>query len=145
MEDAQTNAADSIDEQAAKFGMTADELKERIRLVNNTANTFGQLLLNITDGDWNVALSIAGTFFASTLAQNAFNSKRDYKEVLDFVVPGIGDTAKIIYNALIEEEADANPEQDLQRFKDAAQDYVMTGKPLPDDYPQDDTGAKNVE
>jgi hypothetical protein len=48
---------------------TADA--ERVELVNKLTNNMGQMLLTICDGDWDLALSVSVSLFASTVAQAA--------------------------------------------------------------------------
>lgn len=91
--------------EADKLGVTLEEMKERITLVNNASNTFGQLAMQLTSGNWDVTLSIAGTFLASTIAQTALVSGKTPADLWAFIAPGIENTAGILHAAFAEAEA----------------------------------------
>lgn len=91
-----------LNEEAQKLGITVEKLKERIVTVNNTSNTFGQLALQITEGDWDMALSIAGTFLASTIAQTALKAGKTPEQLWETVGPGVLDTSRVLHAAFAE-------------------------------------------
>lgn len=57
--------------------MSEEEEKKRVDLINQLSNGFGASLLEITRGDWDLALSVAGTLFSSCVAQAAIHHEED--------------------------------------------------------------------
>lgn len=62
--------------------MTEEET-QRVEQINQIANGFGQTLLTICRGDWDLALSVSLTLFASTCAQAAIENSDDVGELFD--------------------------------------------------------------
>lgn len=67
--------------------MTEQEKRERVELINQLANGFGQSLLTMCKGDWDLALSVSLTLFASTLAQGAINNGEEATTVFEEIGP----------------------------------------------------------
>lgn len=59
------------------------EDKQRVDQINKIANGFGQTLLTICGGDWDLALSVALTLFASTCAQAAHEHGEPAEELFE--------------------------------------------------------------
>lgn len=57
--------------------------KERTDQINNLANGLGASLLNIVRGDWDLALSVATTLFASCVAQSALEHGDNVEDVFN--------------------------------------------------------------
>lgn len=57
--------------------------KERIETINKIANNFGQTLLTLCDGDWDMALSVSTVLFASCCAQAALENDEDVEELFN--------------------------------------------------------------
>ncbi|MBI1316388.1 hypothetical protein GC167_05950 [bacterium] len=64
------------------------ERKEpRVELVNKLTNNMGQMLLTLADGDWDLALSVSLSLFASTVAQSAVAHEESAEELFDEMGP----------------------------------------------------------
>lgn len=63
--------------------MTTAADKERVATINNIANNFGQTLLTICDGDWDMALSVSTVLFASCCAQAAIENDDNVEELFN--------------------------------------------------------------
>lgn len=63
--------------------MASEPNKERVDQINQIANGFGQTLLTICKGDWDLALSVSITLFASTCAQSALEHDEPAEKVFD--------------------------------------------------------------
>lgn len=61
----------------------AEDDKQRVEQINQIANGFGQTLLTICGGDWDLALSVALTLFASTCAQSAYEHGESAEDVFE--------------------------------------------------------------
>ena len=84
--------------------MTED--KERVDAINQIANGFGQTLLTLTGGDWDLAMSVCVSLLASTVAQGAFNHGDDVGEVFDSIGGPARVTTLAVYAELVKAEED---------------------------------------
>ena len=67
--------------------MSAEQ--ERVDQVNQISNGFGQTLLTITDGDWDLALSVAGNLLASCIAQATLDHGDEIEHVFNETGKGV--------------------------------------------------------
>ena len=63
--------------------MAGEKDQERIDLINQLANGLGGSLLEICRGDWDLALSVATTLFASCVAQAAIHHEEDVEALFN--------------------------------------------------------------
>lgn len=57
--------------------------ESRVELVNKLTNNMGQALLTLTDGDWDLTLSVTVSLLASTVAQSAVAHGESAEELFD--------------------------------------------------------------
>ena len=77
--------------------MTEDE---RLEIINQLSNGYGMHLLDLVDGDWDLARSVAVALLASTLAQAALARKEDFAETVEEALVASRGAAEAFYEKL---------------------------------------------
>lgn len=80
--------------------------EQRVEMINQMANGFGQTLLTLTKGDWDMALSVATTLFASTCAQAALEHDEPVEQLFDECGPPARVATLAFYDEFLRGEDD---------------------------------------
>lgn len=95
--------------------------QERVNTINMLANNMGQMLLTVTDGDWDLALSVSGVLFASCCAQAAVENDDEPMELFEEAGVGIREATEKFYAAFAAQKlAELQAEKDEQDGSDDA-------------------------
>jgi len=85
--------------------------EERLEAINTISNGFGQTLLTMVDGDWDLAKSIAATLLASCIAQGAFENGDDPRDVFEECGAGIWAATEAFHREFTASQVAADAEE----------------------------------
>lgn len=89
--------------------MSKPDDKQRVDQINQITNGFGQTMLTICEGDWDLALSVSLSLFSSVCAQAAFANDESAEEVFDECGPAAR-AATLAFETALKREEDADLE-----------------------------------